>query len=370
MDLNEATKILANNGYTIDEGIGNFVKKARRAVFGKNKDDEDILAKRRARQEQQAKTHADDEKQREGTLSASDDYTSDVLRYLQDEEEYRAIYEILVKLRKKYGKYIMYSNALTPHRISVSAVYQKNSTSREMAGKYSDRNGGKYASAPVDRKQYSFCKVGEIGLLATDRFNYSDRKGGFGDNDSNAHMKYATSVENAMNGKYTETDDIKEWAVEINDLVNEIVNTKSKDAANDWEQNIDQNESVKVKQAVNILKENGYIVEGHWYDSTTGFRRYREEPDEREARYYNTLEEKFKELKEADEAQDKERIRFHLETIEIFVRRIGHAISSSDKKGLAKDGLAKMKKYFQDKGQDDLAALVDKYADEVIRLVW
>lgn len=29
-----------------------------------------------------------------------------------------------------------------------------------------------------------------------------------------------------------------------------------------------------------------------------------------------------------------------------------------------------MKKYFQDKGQDDLAALVDKYADEVIRLVW
>jgi len=271
MDLNEATKILANNGYAIDEGIGNFLKKARRSVFGKNKDDEDILAKRRARQEQQAKTHADDEKQREGTLSASDDYTSDVLRYLQDEEEYRAIYEILVKLRKKYGKYIMYSNALTPHRISVSAVYQKNSTSREMAGKYSDRNGGKYASAPVDRKQYNFCKVGEIGLLATDRFNYSDRKGGFDDNDSNAHMKYATSVENAMNSKYTETDDIKEWAVEINDIVNEIVNSKSKNAANDWEQNIDQNESAKfnkgennmdLNEAKQILKRNGYICEG------------------------------------------------------------------------------------------------------------
>lgn len=361
MDLNEAKQLLNDNGYALDEGIGNLAKKARRAIFGKNKDDEEILAKRRARQEQQAKTHADDEKQREATLSASDDYTSDVLRYLQDEEEYRAIYEILVKLRKKYGKYIVYSNALTPHRITIGAVYQTNSTSREIAGK---------TSAPVERKNYNFCKVGEIGLLATDRFNYSDRKGGFGDNDSNAHMKYATSVENAMNSKYTETDDLKEWAVEINDLVNEIVNAKSKNAANDWEQNIDQNESVKVKQAVNILKENGYIVEGHWYDSTTGFRRYREEPDEREARYYNTLEGKFKELKEADEAQDKERIKFHLETIEIFVRRIGNAISSSDKKGLAKDGLAKMKKYFLDKGQDDLAALVDKYADEVIRLVW
>lgn len=129
-------------------------------------------------------------------------------------------------------------------------------------------------------------------------------------------------------------------------------------------------ESVEVDNAIKLLKENNYIVEGHWYDSTTGFRRYREEPDEREARYYNTLVEKFKELKEADEAQDKDRIRQHLETIEIFVRRIGNAISSSDKKGMAKDGLAKMKKYFQDKGQDDLAALVDKYADEVLRLVW
>lgn len=129
-------------------------------------------------------------------------------------------------------------------------------------------------------------------------------------------------------------------------------------------------ESVEVDNAIKLLKENNYIVEGHWYDSTTGFRRYREDPDEREARYYNTLVEKFKELKEADEAQDKDRIRQHLETIEIFVRRIGNAISSSDKKGLAKDGLAKMKKYFQDKGQDDLAALVDKYADDVLRLVW
>jgi hypothetical protein len=127
---------------------------------------------------------------------------------------------------------------------------------------------------------------------------------------------------------------------------------------------------MNLKEAKEILKENGYIVEGHWYDTTTGFRRYREEPDEREARYYNTLVDTFKELKEADEAQDKDRIRQHLETIEIFVRRIGNAISSSDKKGLAKDGLEKMKKYFQDKGQDDLAALVDKYAEEVIRLVW
>lgn len=127
---------------------------------------------------------------------------------------------------------------------------------------------------------------------------------------------------------------------------------------------------MNLREAKQILKTNGYIVEGHWYDTTTGFRRYREEPDERKARYYNTLVDTFKELKEADEAQDKDRIRQHLETIEIFVRRIGNAISSSDKKGEAKDGLAKMKKYFQDNGQDDLAALVDKYAEEVIRLVW
>lgn len=271
MDLNEAKQLLNDNGYAIDEGIGNFVKKARRAVFGKNKDDEDILAKRKARQEIQAKAHADDEKQREGTLSASDDYTSGVLRYLQGEDEYRAIYEILVKLRKKYGKHIMYSNALTPHRVSVYAVYKNNSASQEGGAKYTDRNGGKYTSAPVERKLYGFCKVGEIGLLATDRFNYSDRKGGFDDNDSNAHMKYATSVENAKNSKYTETDDLQEWAVEINDLVNEIVNAKSKDAANDWEQNADQNEAVKfnkgennmdLNEAKKILEKNGYICEG------------------------------------------------------------------------------------------------------------
>jgi predicted AAA+ superfamily ATPase len=77
-----------------------------------------------------------------------------------------------------------------------------------------------------------------------------------------------------------------------------------------------------------------------------------------------------KELKDADEAQDKDSIRHVLGTIETFIGRIGNAISSSDKKGKAKDGLAKMKKYFQDKGQDDLAALVDKYAEAVLKLIW
>lgn len=43
MNLNEAKQLLNDNGYAIDEGIGNFVKKARRAVFGKNKDDEDKM---------------------------------------------------------------------------------------------------------------------------------------------------------------------------------------------------------------------------------------------------------------------------------------------------------------------------------------
>jgi len=157
---------------------------------------------------------------------------------------------------------------------------------------------------------------------------------------------------------FINSDEIKKETVIA--LANEIISSMKKRYS----------ESVEVDNAIKLLKENNYIVEGHWYDSTTGFRRYREDPDEREARYYNTLVEKFKELKEADEAQDKDRIRQNLETIEIFVRRIGNAISSSDKKGEAKDGLAKMKKYFQDKGQDDLAALVDKYADEVLRLVW
>jgi hypothetical protein len=164
--------------------------------------------------------------------------------------------------------------------------------------------------------------------------------------------------EDATGWGFINAEDIKKEKVIA--LANEIISSMKKRYS----------ESVEVDNAIKLLKENNYIVEGHWYDSTTGFRRYREDPDEREARYYNTLVEKFKELKEADEAQDKDRIRQNLETIEIFVRRIGNAISSSDKKGEAKDGLAKMKKYFQDKGQDDLAALVDKYADEVLRLVW
>ena len=157
---------------------------------------------------------------------------------------------------------------------------------------------------------------------------------------------------------FINVEDIKKEKVIA--LANEIISSMKKRYS----------ESVKVDNAIKLLKENNYIVEGHWYDTTTGFRRYHEEPDEREARYYNILVKTFEELKEADEAQDKDRIKQHLGTIEIFVGRIGNAISSSDKKGKAKDGLAKMKKYFQDKGQDDLAALVDKYAEEVIRLVW
>jgi hypothetical protein len=39
---------------------------------------------------------------------------------------------------------------------------------------------------------------------------------------------------------------------------------------------------MNLNEAKEILKENGYIVEGHWYDSTTGFRHYREDSDERE----------------------------------------------------------------------------------------
>ena len=227
MNLYEAKQILNNEGYElIDEGLGNILKKARRSIFGKNKADEEILAKRKVRQAEQAKKHAEDENQQKATLSASDEDTSSVLKYLQNESEYRQIYEILVKLNKKYGKYISYSNALTPKRISIYAIYQDTYTNKEFVGKYSDREGGKYTSAPVNRKNYHFCKVGEIGLNATDVYNYSDRKGGTGDNDSNAHMKYATSVKNAMNNKYTETDDIQEWAVEISDLVKEIVNAK------------------------------------------------------------------------------------------------------------------------------------------------
>jgi hypothetical protein len=225
MNLYEAKQILNDEGYElIDEGLGNILKKARRSIFGKNKADEDILAKRKARQAEQSKKHAEDEHQQKATLSASDEYTSSVLRYLQKNNEYGQIYEILVKLNKKYGKYISYSNALTPNRISIYAVYQDTYTNKEFVGKYSDRDGGKYTSAPVNRKNYHFCKVGEIGLLATDRFNYEDRSGW--DGDSNAHMKYATSVQNAMNKKYTETDDIQEWAVEISDLVKEIVKAK------------------------------------------------------------------------------------------------------------------------------------------------
>ena len=225
MNLYEAKQILNDKGYElIDEGLGNILKKARRSIFGKNKEDEDILAKRKARQAEQSKKHAEDEHQQKATLSASDEYTTSVLKYLQKNNEYGQIYEILVKLNKKYGKFISYSNALTPNRISVYAVYQDTYTNKEFVGKYSDREGGKYTSAPVNRKNYHFCKVGEIGLLATDRFNYEDRSGW--DGDSNAHMKYATSVQNAMNKKYTETDDIQEWAVEISDRVKEIVNAK------------------------------------------------------------------------------------------------------------------------------------------------
>ena len=52
-------------------------------------------------------------------------------------------------------------------------------------------------------------------------------------------------------------------------------------------------------------------------------------------------------LKEADEAQDKDHIRQKLETIERFIGRIGYAVSSSDKKGKAKNGLEKMKNIYK-----------------------
>lgn len=382
MNLNEAKQLLNDNGYALDEGIGNLAKKARRAIFGKNKNDEDILAKRKARLQDNEETRRESAKKAEHFIEHWDNESYDVLRTIKrrvdDDENYgeasevRAVYNALVALKKKWDKNITFAfdsslgfgdATWVVHVIGVNIKEVKDKAWGTVTYGKDDNGQNKIVRrSAVNRNVGDLTyKLGSIGLFAGS--NSVSR-----DNTNNKYkLKYATGLETR---KMTETDNMEEWASKVNGLMREYIQGVKADDVDDWEANIDQNESVKVKQAVNILKENGYIVEGHWYDSTTGFRRYREEPDEREARYYNTLEGKFKELKEADEAQDKDRIRFHLETIEIFVRRIGHAISSSDKKGLAKDGLAKIKKYFQDKGQDDLAALVDKYAEEVIRLVW
>jgi undecaprenyl pyrophosphate synthase len=353
MNLNEAKQLLNNNGYVLDEGIGNFAKKARRAIFGKNKDDEAILAKRQKRLAQKAEEHRQHDAQWEKRQNMWDDVTSECFRYLQkkiknDDEGISGIYEVLVKLRKKYGKRIFMSiaGATYSQAIDIGVILKDIH--------HADDGGYGYG--------YDTVGIGRIGFYSNDNRHFDDFAG--------YKMEYANSYKEALDHKYVQTKDLNEWYNEIDDIANEVLNNIKKADVNDWEQNIDQNESVKVKQAVNILKENGYIVEGHWYDSTTGFRRYREDSDERETRYYNILADEFKELKDADEAQDKDSIRHVLGTIETFIGRIGNAISSSDKKGKAKDGLAKMKKYFQDKGQDDLAALVDKYAEAVLKLIW
>ena len=272
MNLNEAKQFLNDNGYALDEGIGKFVKKARRAVFGKNKDDEDILAKRKARLQDNEETRKDNAKKAESAVEYWDNESYDVLRAIKrtidkydnwgEDSEQRGVYNALVALKKKWNKNIAFSfdsdlgfgdAHWVVHVFGVSIKNIKDQAWGAIGYGKDDNGKTKFVRRSTTNKDVCDLtyKLGSVGVFAGS--NRVSR-----DNTNNKYkLKYATGLETR---KMTETDNIEEWASKVNGLMREYIQGVKADDVDEWEQNIDQNESVKVKQALAILKENGYTV--------------------------------------------------------------------------------------------------------------
>jgi hypothetical protein len=245
MNLNEAKQILNDEGYElIDEGLGSFVKKARRKIFGANAKEKEMLNRRNEIQNKRKVLQDEDnitkrkqiEVNSEDTVSLLKRLKNYILKYDDDGENVQPVYDALTRLYKKWGDKVRYTND-DPGEIKVYAVTEKEwkNDLKPFTNKASERATRSY----MDMDLIGFCRYDSEGKI-----NYKDRdykKYGF---------RFATSLdahsENELKGQ---TDNAAEWGEELNAILTKL-NRKDNSGVSDdeWIETAHTNESTRIRR--------------------------------------------------------------------------------------------------------------------------
>lgn len=270
--IDNAIRLLCESGYAvkdenyeyyIDEGLGKILKKARRKIFGLNDKEKKMVADRQKLQKDREEAHNTDKKSKEAQERINEEDSVAVLKrlakyYKEDKhgENVKPIYEVLVKLYKKYGKKIQFSN-IDATNINIYYHYSEKSKATG-SGFRSDAEMSKSVSREYNQVALiGFCNFSS----ANDKFNYEDDE----ERGKISNFRYATDSDlekgvsdpRSLTGK---TTDVAEWGEKINAIMNKFVNGVSEQDTDEWEEGAHQTESVKVQNALRLLRENGYRI--------------------------------------------------------------------------------------------------------------
>lgn len=270
--IDNAIRLLCESGYAvkdenyeyyIDEGLGKILKKARRKIFGLNDKEKKMVADRQKLQKDREEAHNTDKKSKEAQERINEEDSVAVLKrlakyYKEDKHGYnvKPIYEVLVKLYKKYGKKIQIAN-IDATNINIYCHYSEKSKTTG-SGFRSDAEMSKSVSREYNQVALiGFCNFSS----ANDKFNYEDDD----ERGKISNFRYATDSDlekgvsdpRSLSGK---TTDVAEWGEKINAIMNKIVNGVSEQDTDEWEEGAHQTESVKVQNALRLLRENGYRI--------------------------------------------------------------------------------------------------------------
>lgn len=243
MNLNEAKQILNDKGYElIDEGLGDFVKKARRKFFGANAKEKEMLAKRNEIQQKRKQAHDEDSKTKRKQIEANSEDTVSLLKRLKkyiekyddDGDNVQPVYDALTRLYKKWGDKVRYTNN-DPSEIKVYAVTEKEW--KDNIKPFTNKASEKATRSYMDLDLIGFCRYDSEG-----KRNNTDRrykKYGF---------RFATNLdahsENELKGQ---TDNAAEWGEELNAILTKL-NRKDNSGISDdeWIEDAHTNESTRI----------------------------------------------------------------------------------------------------------------------------
>lgn len=244
MNLNEAKQILNDEGYElIDEGLGNFVKKARRKIFGANAKEKEMLANRNEIQTKRKKFQDEDNKIKRKQIEANSEDTVSllkrlknyILKYDDDGDNVQPVYDALTRLYKKWGDKVRYTNN-DPGEIKVYAVTEN--VWKDNIKPFTNKASEKATRSYMDLDLIGFCRYDSEG-----KRNHIDRqykKYGF---------RFATNLDaHSENDLKGQTDNAAEWGEELNDILTKL-NRKDNSGISDdeWIETAHTNESTRIR---------------------------------------------------------------------------------------------------------------------------
>lgn len=244
MNIKEAKQILNDEGYElIDEGLGDFVKKARRKIFGANAKEKEMLAQRNEIQQKRKVAHDEDNKIKSNQIKVNTEDTVSLLKRLKNYivkyddsgDNVQPVYDTLTRLYKKWGDKVRFTNN-DPYEIKVYAVTEKEWKDNIKA--FTNKSSEKATRSYMDLDLIGFCRYDSEGKR--NNVDKSYKKYGF---------RFATDLdarsENELKGQ---TDNAAEWGEELNAILTKL-NRKDNSGVSDdeWIEDAHTNESTRIR---------------------------------------------------------------------------------------------------------------------------